>query len=326
MPRLRITIARTAAEVDALVPLWNELLACQGHTIFQRFEWNQLALLSFQDRLAAHVVCVESESGAVILPTAVNYSSGQLELIGETLFDYRDVLHVGDVSLLRLAWEQCAALGRSFRAVAIQDYASQERWADFPLHPFANAPCVNRDLVSEEKFRRAHPRAARLYRKLEGIGTRLRVVSGEQVDPLRDLYVRKSAQGTSGGDNLFRDPQRQNFLTSIAAREGNACQIFALYSKEDALIAGIVTFRDGSVRRFYTTYFNSAWAKYSPGVALLYEATARSLGQGFSCDFMTGDYAYKLRFANSSCPLYQVAVTADHLRTIATGGRPSHAA
>jgi hypothetical protein len=36
------------------------------------------------------------------------------------------------------------------------------------------------------------------------------------------------------------------------------------------------------------------------------------------CDYMTGEYPYKMRFANSSCPLYKVEVTAAALGDIVT--------
>ena len=89
-------------------------------------------------------------------------------------------------------------------------------------------------------------------------------------------------------------------MVAVAALEGSSCEVFTLENDTGTLIAGLVTFRDRNVRRFYTIYFNPEWARYSPGVALLYEVTARSLAEGLSCDYMTGEYAYKLRLANSS--------------------------
>jgi CelD/BcsL family acetyltransferase involved in cellulose biosynthesis len=98
---------------------------------------------------------------------------------------------------------------------------------------------------------------------------------------------------------------------------GPACEIFTL-EKQGLLIAGLVTFRDGPYRRFYTIYFNPAWARFSPGQALLYEATAQSLSEGLSCDYMTGEYAYKLRLANSSKRLLRLDVSAQELSRIAS--------
>jgi CelD/BcsL family acetyltransferase involved in cellulose biosynthesis len=99
---------------------------------------------------------------------------------------------------------------------------------------------------------------------------------------------------------------------------GRRCQIYTL-SKDELLVAGLITFCDESVRRFYTIYFNPEWARYSPGQALLYEITAQSLGEGLSCDYMTGEYAYKLRLANASRPLLRLDVSAQQLSEIAAG-------
>jgi CelD/BcsL family acetyltransferase involved in cellulose biosynthesis len=79
----------------------------------------------------------------------------------------------------------------------------------------------------------------------------------------------------------------------------------------------LVTFLDAGIRRFYTIYFDPQWAVYSPGVALVFEATALSLEQGLSCDYMTGEYPYKLRFANASRMLYRVEASAAQLATVA---------
>ena len=95
------------------------------------------------------------------------------------------------------------------------------------------------------------------------------------------------------------------------------CELFTLENAAGKLIAGLVSFRDGNIRRCYTIYFHPEWARYSPGVALLYEVTARSLGEGLSCDYMTGEYPYKLRLANASRPLYRVEASAEELADIA---------
>ena len=59
---------------------------------------------------------------------------------------------------------------------------------------------------------------------------------------------------------------------------------------------------------------------------MLFEATARSLADGLHCDYMTGEYPYKLRFANASRPLYQLAVNAQQLADIFDGAVASPAA
>jgi CelD/BcsL family acetyltransferase involved in cellulose biosynthesis len=313
----RTTIAESAAEMDRLAPLWERLLRCQDHSIFQRFSWNRLAAEMFADRLLPHIVCVESLSGAAIIPAAINRASNRVELLGETLFDYRDVLHTGDPEVLQHAWRLLAALQRPFHVISIGKPAARERWSEFPASPFAMAPRVLRAKTSETAFRQAHSRLGRQIRRLQKRGVEFRTTSGQNSELIRRIYDgKRTLFGSGGSGNVFLDLLRCEFMVAAAAMEGDECEIYTL-QKQDALVAGLVTFNDGDTRRFYTTYFNPEWAHYSPGQALLYEASARTLAQEFDCDYMTGEYPYKLRLANASRPLFRLDVSAEQFAEIA---------
>lgn len=108
-------------------------------------------------------------------------------------------------------------------------------------------------------------------------------------------------------------------MVAVAALEREKCQVFTLEDHVGCIVSGLVTFLDRDIRRFYTIYFDPDWAVYSPGVALVFEATARSLEQGLSCDYMTGEYPYKLRFANASRMLYRVEASAALLAAATRG-------
>jgi len=316
MLSLRINIARSSSEMDRIAPLWNELLQRQAHTIFQRFSWNRLAAETFRDHVTPHVVWMESKSGAAIIPAAINRASGEIELLGEALFDYRDVLHAGDGEVLHLVWQQMAASGRGLRVVLVEDPAARERWKDFPMSVFARAPYVDRARVDENTFRQAHPRLGRQMRRLNRLGISFRSYAGENSAVVRRLYECKRRH-FAARDNLFLDQRRCDFMVAAAALEESCCDVFTMEKGDGALVAGLVSFRDGDVRRCYTIYFHPEWAHYSPGMTLLYEVTARSLAQKLSCDYMTGDYPYKMRLANSARRLYKVEVSARELAEIA---------
>ena len=301
-----------------LEPLWNRLLRQQHHTIFQLFSWNRLAAEVFRDRLTPHIVCVENDAGAAIIPAAIHHISGQLEPLGETLFDYRDVLHAGDDDVLRAAWQELARIRRSLRVVSLQDEAARDRWSDFHFHAFANAPQVDRHLTDERTFRAAHPRLARQLRRLQRQGVVLRSCIGPRPEQIRHVYRAKREQFASASDNLFHDERRCEFMGAVASLAESSCEIFTLEDRDAAMVAALVSFREPGIRRCYTIYFNPAWAHYSPGVALLYEVTARSLGEQLSCDYMTGEHPYKRRLANSSRVLYKVELSANELAGIAS--------
>jgi len=317
MLSLRMNIARSAAEMDRIAPLWREILATQPHTIFQSFAWNRLAAEMFQDRVTPRVVWVQSDSGAAIIPAALNHAMSQIELLGDALFDYRDVLCVGDREMLRLAWRELASWGKPVGALSLLKTVADDRWSDFPLAPFAKAPQVERARIDEAGFRMAHSRLARQVRRLQKLGASFRVHSGSESHVVRGLYEYKRSHFAVASDNLFGDQRRCEFMTAAARLPESRCEVYTLEAEGGTLIAGLVTFRDGDVRRCYTIYFHPEWARYSPGVALLYEVTARSLGEGLSCDYMTGEYPYKLRLANGSRALCRVEASAQELADIA---------
>ena len=319
MLSLRTNIARTASEMDRIAPLWNEILQNQAHTMFQSFAWNCLAAEMFRDRATPYVVWVESDAGAAIIPAAINHATDRVELLGDTLFDYRDVLCAGDRGMLHLAWQQIAACGKALRVVSLQNRAVGDRWREFPIALLTKAPLVDRSFVDEEAFRLAHSRLGRQIRRLQKLGIFLHIHMGQDSAVVRHLYECKRAHFAADSDNLFLDQRRCEFMVQAAALPESRCEVFSLENDRGSLIAGLVSFRDGAVRRCYTIYFHPEWARYSPGIALLYEVTARSLADGLSCDYMTGEYPYKLRLANSSQPLYKVEVSAQELAGIVEG-------
>ncbi len=317
MLSLRMNIACSASEMDRIEPLWNELLRHQEHTLFQSFAWNRLAADVLRNRITPCVVWAESDAGAAIVPAAINHASARMELLGDALFDYRDVLCAGDHELLRLAWHQIAACGKPLHVVALGIRAKRDRWEDFRVSGFANAPQVERSITDEREFRLAHSRLGRQMRRLQKLGITLHVHAGTDSAAVRHLYECKRAHFAADSDNLFLHQHRCEFMVAAAAIEQSRCELFTLENDAGNFIAGLVSFRDGNVRRCYTIYFHPEWARYSPGVALLYEVTARSLSQGMSCDYMTGEYPYKLRLANASRPLYRVDASAEELAEVA---------
>jgi len=317
MPRLRTIVAQSAFEMEGLAEVWNELTSTPPYSIFQRFGWNRLAAEIFSDRLRPHVICVDSDSGTAIIPAAINDREQRIEFLGETLFDYRDVLHAGDPEPLQLAWQQLAKLGLPLSICCI-DSAGVDRWGGFSLQTFCTAPEVSRDKTNEQQFRLAHSRVGRHFRRLQRQGVEFRQFRGSDSEVVRQLYRRKAEQFAEDATNVFRDPSRREFMIASCALEDDNCDVFTLQSAEGDLVAGIVTFRDGGARRFYTIYFNPAWARFSPGVVLLYEVTARSLAEGLSCDYMTGEYPYKMRFANSSRMLHKLELSASDLAKTCT--------
>ncbi len=279
-------------------------------TMFQSYVWNATALKLFREREIPRLICVESDAGAALLPSVVGRRCGKVHLAGEALFDYRNALVSGDVSLLAHACERIAEWKMPFELKALRSDAGKDAWSGLEVKFFANAPrlCASTDA---DEFVSSRNRLGRFTRRFRRAGVEYRKHSGTNRALVRHVYEKKAEQDVS--TNLFRDPLRREFMQAITALPETHCEIFT-YESAGELVAALVTFRDGNVRRFYTTYFDQRWAKESPGQVLLFEVTAETLREGLECDYMTGEYMYKNRFADGMVPLYQVRATPEQLR------------
>lgn len=310
---LRTFLATSPSEIEALSGRWRALYRHGAHTMFQSFEWNLLSARCFRHQ-APRVVAIEDGAAAAILPAC--QSGAGLSFLGDSLFDYRDLL-ADSPECTAAAWLQLSRLDQPFELTALRGHSSESQWKEmgFTVEPFVNAPAVRRADVDAIEFESRHNRSARLLRRLARAGVTFREHSGADSALMRTIYYAKAAQVLDSGENLFTDPARRDFLVAAAGLGG--CAVFT-FESAGALVAGLVTFRDGEVRRFYTTYYDRTWAHYSPGVALLFEVTRRTLADGLDCDYMTGEQPHKVRFATGSVPLYRASASAADLANVAS--------
>jgi CelD/BcsL family acetyltransferase involved in cellulose biosynthesis len=299
---LHIEIIRSAQGLEPFRGAWDCLYRDGGYSIFQSPEWNLLAARVFGVRSEPFVIRAESDSGAAIIPACFN--DGHICLLGDELFDYRDTLAMGDTEVLRRAWQEVATARRPLSITAVRGERSRGKWEDlgFAPSPFCKAPGVRRAAISADEVSARHTRSARLLRRLAHEGVAVKLHPGSETGLVRHIYVAKACQPIPG--NLFRDPLRIDFMVAAAAMDSR-CEIFTLETA-GTLVAALLTLRDDHVRHFYTTYFDPAWAHYSPGTALIFEVTRRSLEQALDCDYMTGEQPHKTRFATCLSPLFRV--------------------
>jgi CelD/BcsL family acetyltransferase involved in cellulose biosynthesis len=305
---IRTRVARSAAEIEGLRAPWDSIWN-PDLTLFQSYLWNELAAKIFAKREAPYVVFAESDSGIAILPAAINIEHKQICFLGETLFDYRDYLSCGEPRVLQAAWGMLTQLGLPIEILAIRR-PDARIWSALPKSLYSGAPYLSASSTTPEQFSAMHTRKGSRLRRLFRMGIELRVHSGDETRLAEHIYRCKGAQGGAG--SLFADDQRRSFMCGITQREGAKCEIFT-FEKGSEIVAALVAFRDGRYRRFYTTYYDHQWARYSPGVELLFEATRCSLEDQLDVDFMTGDQPYKMRIANMVAPLYRVEASAEQL-------------
>ena len=307
---LRIKVARTAAEIDALRSPWESIERGQG-TIFQTFRWNRLAAALFGDREEPYFVLCENDNGAAIIPAVIRREGETLSFAGETLFDYRDYLAIGDPFALDQAWQQLTSWALPFSVTAIRR-PEAVIWKRLPKTFYSRSPQLSPDDTSADQFARSHARAFSRLHKLERMGLEIREYSGTHT-MVRRVYELRSRQSADG--ELFHDSRRVDFMVAVCAEEGSRCQVFTL-EHGGTLAGALITFRDRRFRRFYTTYYDRNWARYSPGVSLLFEIARRSLNHGLSFDLMTGEQPYKLRIAQTAEDLFQVGATPQQMKEV----------
>jgi CelD/BcsL family acetyltransferase involved in cellulose biosynthesis len=312
---LRIAILRSAQGLEPLRCAWERLYRAGHYALFQSPAWNLLAARVFAAAEAPMVIHAENDSGAAIIPACIR--DNHISLLGDALFDYRDVLAAGDQEVLRRAWQQVVLAQRPLSVTALHGDACRN-WDElgFAPAPFCNSPAVRRADMSAEDFAAAHSRSARLLRRLARAGVNVRTHAGTESALVRHVYQAKARQFEGAEGNLFADPSRIDFMVAIAAADAG-CEIFTLESP-GVLVAALVTFRDEphDVRRFYTVYYDHGWAHHSPGMALIYEVTRRSLEQGLDCDYLTGEQPHKTRFATHLAPLFRVEAEVSDLARI----------
>lgn len=304
-----IVVAENPTEIESLRERWEKLPA---PTMFQSYAWNHAAARVFGDREKPHVLYAETDSGVALIPAAVR--EGKLRMLGDAMFDYRDVLVQGDAGVLGSAWARASELGLDFETGALRQDGNIAAWDRFELSRYYGAPFVSHTNAAD--FASRHHRLGRWVRRFAREGVQLRSHTGENSALVRQIYERKADQPAESGDSLFADALRVEFMVRVCAAVGAACEIFT-YETAGTLVASLVTFRDGDLRRFYTVQFDPAWAKYSPGTVLIYEITRRSLEAGIDCDYMTGEHAYKMRFATSVAPMCWVQADRQTLASIA---------
>lgn len=244
-----------------------------------------------------------------MVPAVVRRESGLIGLAGELLFDYRDYLARGDEAPLHEAWRKLAGLGLPLEITAIR-HPNAAIWNRLPTQHFSRAPRLTCAGWTADRFTHSHARAFSRLRKFERMGPAICAYSGDS-RMASHVYRLRSRQSEPG--ELFHDPLRVEFMIEACRAEGNACEIFTL-EHGSTVAAALVTFRDGNFRRFYTTYYDHAWARYSPGVTLLFEISRRSIEQGLDFDFMTGEQGYKLRITPEAADLYHVRASCAELQ------------
>lgn len=304
---LKVETLRSAHELDRLRSRWRWLEDQCDCTLFQSYELNRVAAEWFSARESPYVVVAESDAGIAIIPAVRR--ERELGLIGETLFDYRDILSAGEPRLLECAWRELARLGMPLQVRALRGQPVEARWQSLQPTEFCNAPTTRRCDLSAAEFAKAHHKAAKASRRLAREGLRL-VRRERELRPIAEWVYRRKAEWSGKSENLFRDRHRQDLMLYIVCYGVCDCTVWSYETIDGDIAAALVSFRHGNFRHFYTIHHDERWDRFSPGQVMIFDVTRETLAEGLDVDFMTGEYSYKNRLATAMVPLFQVAASA----------------
>lgn len=306
----RTTIARSAHQIAGIETLWRRCLAADEHaTFFQRFEWNLASARYFSDREQPYVIAVEAEQGATIIPAAI--AADTCTLLGEALTDYRGILTTDpEGQSMAIAWEVLAQANLPLRFTALRP-EHHLVFDQLSTQAFVGAPYLIE--INAGQFAHDHNRMFSRLRKLQRLGFELTARSAADSEFLRWLYRCKA---DADPESLFHDPLRIEMLVEAFAALKSDVEITTI-ERQGQIISAAIALRDRGHLRFYTNWYDTGWAHYSPGMVLLYEMTRRALDAGRACDYMTGEQPYKLRMANGIAPLRRVEASVVELREAA---------
>ena len=187
-------VATSCSQIERLRGLWESLHSPERHTLFQTYDWNALAAKVFSDRISPFVVAVENDACSAIIPAC--WTSHSVGLLGEELFDYRDVLVTGDDEVLLAGWAKLAKVALPLNVPALRHRDSLELWQSLGLapKPFVSAPCVLRADNDAGTFESLHHRSGRLLRRLARAGVAFHEYPGTDSTLVRSIYESKAAQ------------------------------------------------------------------------------------------------------------------------------------
>ncbi len=288
---------------------------------FQSFEFARSWSEVYFPRGVAALV-VQDAATPFLLPWAAR--DAVLFPIGHGLFDYADVIAAPAAAPTLV--ERAPALARALRRcggwrrlemhglpgdspfLAFWRRLAQELGAPAAITPFSAAPQLrrNRCLATPQALDRLHPRAAERLRAARRRGWLGPVEEeGERRAMVDWLLRQKEERMRTLGQASVLQAAEGDWLRRIATHASSGAELWA-YRREQRLAAGFLTFLAPPLRYGYLLAFAPELAATSPAVTLLYFVLRETIGQGLDFDFLTGEQAFKLRFANAARPLLRL--------------------
>jgi len=265
-------------DLGPLAEAWGAAAAAGTGSVFQGFRFARHWAACFADAVEFKIAW--SAAPPAVVPMIVR--DGVAALLGDGLFDYVDL--IGPPG--RDVPPPCGAPARFTGVPAASPHA--RFWGAMAAEPFSAAPVR----APGPDPAQTHPRAARRF-EAAGVELRLAECERERLRLLEWLLGQKAQ--ACGAANVLGE-REQRWLRAMVEHEPRDCELWSL-SRRGETMAGLLCWRSRGVRYGYTIAYDARWASLSPGVLVLFAVLRHTMKEGRSFNFLTGEQAYKLRFA-----------------------------
>ena len=237
--------------------------------------------------------------GQLIIPLA--FRGGTLIPLGEGLFDYVDL--IGDAGCPEAAQRRAAdwIAGRAWSSLQITGVRSGSPFAPFWRHlggggeAFTAAP---RRRPTDPDVEAEHRHAAARWRRAQRLGVRLeRLTQPAEKQLLLHWMLEHKARRLAAAcqTNVLGEPE-QRWLERMLDSAPALAELWCLRLR-DRLMSGLLCWRFNATRYAYMISYDPELAPLSPGILLLFAVVRLTMRAGLNFDFLTGEQAFKQRFA-----------------------------
>ncbi len=291
-------------DLGPLAEVWQAAAASGAGSVFQSYafarQWARCYAGEAELRIGWQA------TPPLIVPLAVR--RGRLELMGEGLFDYLDLIGRAEANGQGEAAER--ARGWGCAAAQFTGVGAGTRFGVFwqglgaEARPYAAAPVRAAGARLEGEHRRLEARWRRAQPTL-----RLETEAGARRHLLAWLLDHK-ARGLAGrGERNVLGAREQNWLAAMVEGEPELSELWAL-ERGGRRLSALLAWQSRDARYGYTISYEEEAAELSPGILLLFAVVRHTMNEGRSFHFLTGEQAYKRRFATHGAALLRYMVGA----------------
>ncbi|MGH9413212.1 MAG: GNAT family N-acetyltransferase [Terriglobales bacterium] len=280
------------ADLAPLAPVWHTAERVGAYSVFQSFAFARHWAACFGTE--AEISIGWSAAPPIIVPLVRRHQ--YWSLLGEGLFDYQDL--VGPADGVSQAEAAAWAAERVQTAATFTGVPASSAWRNFwhalglnatpfaavPLRPAGDDSLAQEHARLERRWQKAHVQLCCLDDRLE----RRRALTW--------LLQRKAeALAAKGQDNVLGETEYR-WMVAMVEHEAHTAELWQL-RRAGAVLAGLLCWRTSRLRYAYTIAYDPAAAALSPGILALYALLRQTMREGRIFSFLTGEQAFKQRFA-----------------------------